>query len=77
MPSGTKPKGATSCPRSRSSRATAYGAIATPTPDPFSMLALLTPMVFLYGGAIVATAVLDRRKRVAERIAAGNGEDLP
>lgn len=32
MPSGTKPKGATSCPRSRSSWTTAYGAIATPTP---------------------------------------------
>jgi len=54
-----------------------FAAIATPTPDPFSMLALLTPMTLLYGGAIVATAILDRRKRTAERVAAGNGEDLP
>jgi len=54
-----------------------FAAIATPTPDPFSMLALLTPMCLLYGGAIIATAILDKRRRTAERIAAGNGEDLP
>ena len=41
------------------------------------MLALLTPMTLLYGGAIIATAILDKRKNVRERIAAGNGEDLP
>ena len=54
-----------------------YAAFFTPGSDPFSMLALLTPMTLLYGGAIIATAILDKRKSVRERIAAGNGEDLP
>lgn len=57
-----------------------FAAIATPTPDPYSMLALMTPMCVLYGAALVVTAILDRRKsrRLATAdSAAGNGEDLP
>jgi sec-independent protein translocase protein TatC len=54
-----------------------FAAVATPTPDPFSMLALCSPMWLLYVSAILVTSVLDKRKRKAERVAAGNGEDLP
>ncbi len=54
-----------------------FAAIATPTPDPYSMLALMTPVALLYGVAIMVTAVLDRRRRKAERSNAGSHEDLP
>lgn len=57
-----------------------FAAIATPTGDPYTMIALAAPMTILYGIAIVITAILDRRKSsralAAER-AASNGEDLP
>lgn len=53
-----------------------FAAIATPTPDPFSMLALMTPMTLLYGSAIVVTAILDRRKSRRE-VLASTDEDLP
>lgn len=53
-----------------------FAAIATPTPDPYSMLALMGPVSLLYGLAILITAVLDRRKRRA-KVNAGEHEDLP
>ncbi len=39
-----------------------FGAAATPSTDPFSMLALAIPMTLLYLGAEVVCKVLDRRK---------------
>lgn len=55
-----------------------FAAVATPTPDPYSMLALATPMTLLYGVAIIITAILDRRRnRRNAALAAGHGEDLP
>lgn len=39
-----------------------FGAVATPTGDPFTMLAVAVPMVLLVGVAYVVAAVHDRRK---------------
>ncbi len=39
-----------------------FGAIATPSTDPFSMLALATPMTMLFLAAEVIAHILDRRK---------------
>ena len=46
-----------------------FGAVATPSTDPFSMLALAAPMTILFLAAEVIAHVLDRRK--AKRAAAG------
>lgn len=46
-----------------------FGAIATPSTDPFSMLALAAPMTVLFLAAEVIAHILDRRK--ARRAAAG------
>lgn len=53
-----------------------FAAIATPTPDPYSMIALMTPMAFLYGVAIVVTAILDRKSR-KRAVLTGEHDDLP
>lgn len=50
-----------------------FGAIATPSTDPFSMLALAAPMTLLFIAAEVIAHILDRRK---ERRAALAGNDL-
>ena len=50
-----------------------FGAIATPSTDPFSMLALAAPMSILFLTAEVLAHILDRRK--ARRITAA-GDDL-
>jgi sec-independent protein translocase protein TatC len=50
-----------------------FGAIATPSTDPFSMLALAAPMTLLFIAAEVIAHILDRRK---ERRAALAGDDL-
>jgi sec-independent protein translocase protein TatC len=50
-----------------------FGAVATPSTDPFSMLAVALPMALLFIGAEVIAHVLDRRK---ERRAALAGDDL-
>jgi sec-independent protein translocase protein TatC len=50
-----------------------FGAIATPSTDPFSMLALAAPMTLLFLAAEVIARILDRRK---ERRAALAGDDL-
>jgi sec-independent protein translocase protein TatC len=50
-----------------------FGAIATPSTDPFSMLALAAPMTLLFLGAEVIAHILDRRKA---RRAALAGDDL-
>ena len=39
-----------------------FGAIATPSTDPFSMLALAAPMTLLFLAAEVIAHILDRRK---------------
>jgi sec-independent protein translocase protein TatC len=39
-----------------------FGAIATPSTDPFSMLALAVPMSLLFIAAEIVTRILDRRK---------------
>jgi sec-independent protein translocase protein TatC len=39
----------------------AFAAIATPSQDPFTMLALAVPMCLLYGGALLVARVHDRR----------------
>ena len=49
------------------------GAVATPSTDPFSMLALALPMTLLFLGAEVIAQIMDRRK---ERRAALAGDDL-
>jgi sec-independent protein translocase protein TatC len=49
-----------------------FGAVATPSTDPFSMLAVALPMALLFLAAEVIARVLDRRK--AQRVAlAGDG----
>ena len=48
-----------------------FGAVATPSTDPFSMLALAAPMTVLFLAAEVIAHLLDRRK--ARRVAAGDG----
>lgn len=53
-----------------------FAAIATPTPDPYSMIALMTPMTVLYGVAIGVTTALDRRKS-RRTVLTGDHEDLP
>ena len=50
-----------------------FGAVATPSTDPFSMLAVAAPMALLFLAAEVIAHVLDRRK---ERQAALLGDDL-
>ncbi len=50
-----------------------FGAVATPSTDPFSMLALAAPMTLLFLAAEVIAHALDRRK---ERRAALAGDDL-
>lgn len=40
----------------------AFAAIATPSQDPFTMLALAVPICMLYGVALIITTVHDRRK---------------
>jgi sec-independent protein translocase protein TatC len=50
-----------------------FGAVATPSTDPFSMLALAAPMTVLFLVAEVLAHILDRRK--ARRAALG-GDDL-
>lgn len=49
-----------------------FGAVATPSTDPFSMLALALPMTALFLAAEVIAHVLDRRK--AKQALAGDGE---
>ena len=50
-----------------------FGAVATPSTDPFSMLALALPMTLLFLGAEVIAYIMDRRKA---RRAALAGDDL-
>ena len=50
-----------------------FGAVATPSTDPFSMLAIAAPMALLFLGAEVIARILDRRKA---RQAALTGDDL-
>jgi sec-independent protein translocase protein TatC len=50
-----------------------FGAVATPSTDPFSMLAVAAPMALLFLAAEVIAHILDRRK---ERQAALAGNDL-
>jgi sec-independent protein translocase protein TatC len=50
-----------------------FGAVATPSTDPFSMLAVAAPMALLFLGAELIAHVLDRRKA---RRAALAGDDL-
>lgn len=49
-----------------------FGAVATPSTDPFSMLALAVPMAALFLAAEAAAHVLDRRK--AKRAVRSSGE---
>jgi sec-independent protein translocase protein TatC len=50
-----------------------FGAVATPSTDPFSMLALAAPMTLLFLAAEAIAHILDRRKA---RRAALAGDDL-
>ena len=49
-----------------------FGAVATPSTDPFSMLALALPMTILFLAAEVIAHILDARK--AKRLAENGGE---
>jgi sec-independent protein translocase protein TatC len=50
-----------------------FGAVATPSTDPFSMLAVAAPMALLFLGAEVIAHILDRRKARRDALA---GDDL-
>ena len=50
-----------------------FGAVATPSTDPFSMLAIAAPMAVLFLAAELIARILDRRK---QRQAALAGDDL-
>ncbi|MFD3584430.1 twin-arginine translocase subunit TatC [Streptomyces sp. NPDC058683] len=52
---------------------TVFAAVATPSTDPLSMLALAGPIWVLYFGAVLFSLVNDRRRR--RRDAAGPGDD--
>jgi sec-independent protein translocase protein TatC len=39
-----------------------FAAVATPTTDPFTMIAMAAPMVLLFEGAVVIAVIHDRRK---------------
>jgi sec-independent protein translocase protein TatC len=52
---------------------TVFAAIATPSTDPLTMLALAGPIWVLYFGAVVFSLLNDRRKRLRE--AEGPGDD--
>jgi len=49
-----------------------FGAIATPSTDPFSMLALAAPMTVLFLAAEVIAHLLDRRKARRARLSGGD-----
>lgn len=53
-----------------------FAGAATPTTDPFTMLAMALPMCLLYGGAEVFAHVHDRRK-AARSVNAGLDPDTP
>lgn len=53
-----------------------FAGAATPTTDPFTMLAMAVPMCVLYGGAEIFAHVYDRR-RAARGINAGLDPDKP
>jgi sec-independent protein translocase protein TatC len=50
-----------------------FAAIATPTPDPFTMFLLAIPLCLLYASALAISTVLDRR-RAKDRPAWADGE---
>lgn len=52
-----------------------FAAVATPSQDPFTMLALSLPMCLLYGLALFAARVHDRRKGENESPYAGLADD--
>lgn len=54
---------------------TAFAAVAVPSPDPLSMLALAVPMALLYEAALVIARVNDARR--ARRLAANEFAGLP
>lgn len=54
---------------------TAFAAVAVPSPDPLSMLALAVPMALLYEVALILARVNDARR--ARRMAASEFADLP
>ena len=39
-----------------------FAAVATPTPDPFTMFLLAIPLCLLYGGALGVATIIDRRR---------------
>ena len=51
----------------------AFAAVATPTTDPFTMIAMAAPMVLLFEGAVLFAVV--RERRVARRTAAQGPPD--
>ena len=52
-----------------------FGAMMTPSPDPWSMILLALPMVALYFGAVGIGFLLDRRR--ARRDSSVSWHDLP
>jgi sec-independent protein translocase protein TatC len=52
-----------------------FSAIATPTPDPLTMMLLATPMLFLFGLSLVLTRLIDRRRRREPDPLAGLSDD--
>ncbi|HEY3736491.1 MAG TPA: twin-arginine translocase subunit TatC [Jatrophihabitans sp.] len=57
-----------------------FAAVATPTTDPFTMIAMAVPMVLLYEAAVIVATIHDRRKaaRLAiEREAPHENDSVP
>jgi sec-independent protein translocase protein TatC len=57
-----------------------FAAVATPSTDPFTMIAMAVPMVLLYEGAVLFAVVHDRRKarrEAAERAVPHPEDDVP
>ena len=52
-----------------------FAAVATPSPDPFTMLALATPVVVLYGLADVVAFLVDRRRAKQPSLYEGLSDD--
>lgn len=57
-----------------------FAAVATPTTDPFTMIAMAVPMVILFEASVLFAIVHDKRKakrKAAEREVEGLDDDMP
>ncbi|HSI92889.1 MAG TPA: twin-arginine translocase subunit TatC [Jiangellaceae bacterium] len=55
----------------------AFGAVATPTGDPFTLIMLATPMWLLFEAAVVVCRIMDRRRSRFAGLELSEDEDTP